>query len=185
MTLTASPKAASPAIGEQPLDRFAQCHRGIVSQLHAFAQLPGLHAAALRSREVAAATLTLFQGAVIEHHADEERELFPAVLRSALAGDEADTARLMVDRLCAEHRRIEALWKRLEPAVKAAQKARPVDLDAAAVQTLVEQYLAHAAYEEQRFLPLAERILGRNGNHMAALGLSLHMRHLPPVIGYI
>ena len=34
--------------------------------------------------------------------------------------------------------------------------------------------------------PLAERILGRNDNHMAALGMSLHMRHLHPrVIGYI
>lgn len=185
MTLAAPTQSAPSGTGDQPLDGFSHCHRGIAAQLHAFAELPALHAAAQRSREVAAATLALFQGAVIEHHADEERELFPAVQRSAIAGDEADSVRLMVDRLCAEHRRIEALWKRLEPAVKAVEKARPADLDAAAVQTLVQQYLAHAAYEEQRFLPLAERILGRNGNHMAALGLSLHMRHLPTVVGYI
>ena len=35
------------------------------------------------------------------------------------------------------------------------------------------------------FLPLAERILGRNGNHMAALGLALHLRHAPQPIGYV
>ncbi|MEY2688035.1 MAG: hypothetical protein RL375_2233, partial [Pseudomonadota bacterium] len=27
------------------------------------------------------------------------------------------------------------------------------------------------------FLPLSQTILGRNGDHMAALGLSLHTRH--------
>lgn len=30
---------------------------------------------------------------------------------------------------------------------------------------------------ETEFLPLSQTILGRNSNHMAALGLSLHMRH--------
>jgi hypothetical protein len=46
-------------------------------------------------------------------------------------------------------------------------------------------YNAHANYEETEFLPLAETILGRNANHMAALGLSLHMRHTPIPYGYI
>ena len=45
---------------------------------------------------------------------------------------------------------------------------------------LVSQYRAHAQFEEQEYLPLAQQILGRNGNHMAALGLSLHMRHQNP-----
>jgi len=39
------------------------------------------------------------------------------------------------------------------------------------------QYRAHAWFEEQEFLPLSQTILSRNPNHMAALGLSLHMRH--------
>ena len=51
------------------------------------------------------------------------------------------------------------------------------DLDAAAVQTLVAEYQAHARFEEEVFLPLAQSILGRNSAHMAALGLSLHIRH--------
>ena len=40
-------------------------------------------------------------------------------------------------------------------------------------------YQAHAAFEEATFLPLSQTILGRNDHHMAALGLSLHMRHTP------
>ena len=45
--------------------------------------------------------------------------------------------------------------------------------------------LRHARYEETVFLPLAERILLRNGDHMEALGLALHLRHAPLVVGYI
>jgi hypothetical protein len=39
--------------------------------------------------------------------------------------------------------------------------------------------------EEQAFLPLAQKVLGRNGNHMAALGLSLDMRHVPQFAAHI
>jgi len=49
----------------------------------------------------------------------------------------------------------------------------------------VARYSAHAEAEERVFLPLAEKILGRNSNHMAALGLSLHMRHAPRILGHI
>jgi hypothetical protein len=69
--------------------------------------------------------------------------------------------------------------------VKAAAKAKPGELDLVAVEELVQAFLAHANFEEQQFLPLAETILSRNGNHMAALGLSLHMRHAPLVVGYV
>jgi hypothetical protein len=44
---------------------------------------------------------------------------------------------------------------------------------------LVTRYRAHAQYEESEFLPLSQTILSRNSNHMAALGMSLHMRHAP------
>ncbi|MEZ5652848.1 MAG: hypothetical protein R3E87_20115 [Burkholderiaceae bacterium] len=45
---------------------------------------------------------------------------------------------------------------------------------------LIDAYLAHARFEEQEFLPLSELILNRDGNHMAALGLALHARHVLP-----
>jgi hypothetical protein len=47
------------------------------------------------------------------------------------------------------------------------------------LEPLVTQYRAHAQFEEQSFLPLSQAILGRNSHHLAALGLSLHMRHTP------
>ena len=161
---------------EVPLVGISHCHLRINSQLQAFAELSALQATAAQSRSVTSHTLTLFQYAVYGHHADEENTLFPAVLRNAAQGEEAKHIQAMVDRLTAEHREIEARWTKLKPAVSAAAKAdEPGDLDFRAVQELVQAYLAHAHFEEQQFLPLAEAILGRNGQHMAALGLLLDL----------
>ena len=62
---------------------------------------------------------------------------------------------------------------------------QPADVDPQDVRSLVAQYQAHARFEEQEFLPLSEQILSRNSDHMAALGLSLHMRHQPAFLSHI
>ncbi len=179
------PATQEPAPPGEPLVSFSQCHLGILSQLRAFEELPALQAAAAQARTIATQTLSLFKDAVYEHHADEENELFPAVLSSAAKGEEADCARAMVQRLTAEHRKIEACWTMLAPSVKNVAKGRPGELDLSAVEELVHAYTAHARFEEEQFLPLAQTILGRNNNHMEALGLSLHLRHAPQPVGHI
>ena len=147
---------------EVALAGLSHCHGGIISQLQAFAELPSV---AAQSRKAATNTLALFQFAVYGHHADEENELFPAVLRSAAEGEEAERIHAMVQRLTAEHREIESCWEKLEPAVKAAANAEPgdLDLDLKAVEDLVQRYMAHALFEEQQFLPIAQAILSRTG----------------------
>jgi hypothetical protein len=102
------------------------------------------------------------------------------VLASATKGDERDKVGAMVTRLTAEHRAIEAAWASIEPGLKAVAKGHETDLDGAAVARLVAAYRAHAGYEEAQFLPLSKAILGRDSNHMAALGMSLHLRHALP-----
>ena len=178
---TPDPAAVTPS----PIDSFAQCHAGIVSCLQAFAELPDLIAAAERARQVAAGTLAMFDRAVLDHHKDEEAELFPAVLHSAEPGEERARVAAIVDRLVAEHRAIEVLWKKIKPSLRDAAAGRPSSLEGADAAELVRTYLAHARFEETQLLPLAQQILGRNDNDMAALGMSLHMRHVPTVLGYI
>jgi hemerythrin-like domain-containing protein len=147
--------------------------------------LPELVAAAQRARTISADLLVLFTKSILPHHADEEKELFPAVLADAKDGEEKSKAAAMVRRLTAEHRGIEAAWHELKPSLQAAAAGKSATVDAQAVAELVLAYTAHASYEEAEFLPLAHAILGRNEYHMAALGLSLHMRHLPIPYGYI
>ncbi|HXD40758.1 MAG TPA: hemerythrin domain-containing protein [Ramlibacter sp.] len=162
---------------ETPLNLFSQCHAGILSQLDALASLPALVEAAAQARSVAASTLAMFQHGIFEHHAEEEAELFPAVLRSAHPGAERDRVQDIVARLTSEHRTLEALWKRVEPALNATVKGKYAEVDVDVVAELVHAYGMHARFEEEEFLPLSDIILGRDGNHMAALGLALHMRH--------
>jgi hypothetical protein len=181
-----SPVAPAPSADEPtPVQQFSNCHGGILSGLRGFAELPALQEAAVRARALAAKTLGLLDHAVIEHHAEEEKELFQAVLRSARPGPELERVKGLVDRLTAEHREVEGTWKRLRPQVQRVAAGKPAQLPAEAVQQLVQTYQAHALLEETEFLPLAAEILGRDGNHMAALGMALHMRHVPMPNAYI
>ncbi len=168
-----------------PITNFSQCHVGIIEHLRTLADLPALVAPAARARAIAAQTLAFFDDVILEHHAQEERELFPAVLESATRGDEREQVQAATERLTAEHRHMEGLWSRLKPALKQIAKGHDAKLDEATLTQLVSDYRAHAAYEEELFLPLSQTILGRNSNHMAALGLSLHLRHARAVVGYI
>jgi hemerythrin-like domain-containing protein len=166
--------------GSTPIDDFSQCHVGIISHLHLMGELPALLEPAARARHIAAETLKFFRDAVYEHHAEEERELFPAVLASAAKGEERDKVQSLVTTLTAEHRKVESAWTKLEPKLKAVAKGHEAAIDGAEISTLVDTYLAHARLEEEVFLPLSQAILGRNSNHMAALGMSMHMRHVMP-----
>jgi hemerythrin-like domain-containing protein len=185
-TTGANMTAASATLdSDAPLTNFTQCHSGILKRLNALDELPALLEPAARARQIAEHSLEFFREAIFEHHLEEERELFPAVLASAQAGEELERVKAMTRRLTQEHRMIETLWKSLEGGLKRVAKGQSTDLDVAAVQRLVSEYTAHAGYEEAEFLPLSEKILSRNSNHMAALGLSLHMRHVKPVTAYI
>ncbi len=173
------PVAASSA---EPLNQFSQCHAGILAHLQDLARLPALLEPAAQARRIADQTLRYFRDVIYEHHAQEEMELFPVVLSSAVRGEERERVQEMIDRLTREHRQVEAAWTEVEPALKAAAKGHAALLEAAAVEDLVRVYQAHATYEEQVFLPLSQTILGRDSRQMAALGLSLHMRHALPEV---
>lgn len=123
---------------------------------------------------------------MLEHHLDEERELFPAVLASAAKGEAWLHVQAMVKQLTAEHRGLESLWKRLESGLKKVARGQDSDLDASLIDALVAPYRSHAPYEESAFLPLSQTILGRDANHRAALGMSPHIRHAKvPVSAYV
>jgi hypothetical protein len=178
-------KTQPKPIDSTPVDEFSDCHAGILAGLRAFGTLPPLQDAAQRARVVAQETLDLMDNAVLVHHKEEEEELFDAVLRSAEAGAERDHVQSLIWRLTDEHREIEDLWKHLRPEVAHAASGKPAHLPQEAVNLLVGIYKQHAHTEERDFLPMARDILGRNDNHMAALGLSLHMRHRAVPVGYI
>mgnify|MGYP002130841442 CR=1 FL=1 len=84
-----------------------------------------------------------------------------------------------LDRLVREHRHLESVWAKLQPQLESIAHGGAGDVDVEAIRMLVTNYQAHARYEEDVFLPLAKAVLSRQGEHMAALGLRIHMRHTP------
>jgi len=170
---------------DAPIDHFSHCHVGIFAQLDRMGDLPALLAPAAQARKIAEQSLGFFSKGMYEHHSEEEKDLFPAVRSSAHVGEERMKVEALIDQLVADHRALEKLWESLEPGLQKVAKGQDSTLDTAALQSMVARYQAHAKLEEKQFLPLAEQILGRNSNHMAALGLSLHMRHVPRFSAHI
>lgn len=168
-----------------PVKEFHGSHEHIIEGLHSLEKLPELAVALERARQVAHATLTLFDRVVHDHHADEEQELFVHVQKSCKDIREGDRVHDLVRHLAADHRRIEKMWLKLRPAVVATAQGKVHEVPdfAAEVAKLVEVYLEHAQLEEEVFLPLADAILTRDANHMAALDIALHLRHAPPARG--
>jgi hemerythrin-like domain-containing protein len=162
---------------DAPLQDFSKCHVGFVTVLETALGLPEMIVAAARSRSCAADMLKMFHDRLLAHHDDEERDLFPAVLRVAQAGEEADRAGAMVAQLVREHREIAQLWKQLEPAVQAIANGYLPQLDSALLQELVRRFDEHVRSEEDDFLPFAQQVLARHAEDMAMLGLALHRRH--------
>jgi hemerythrin-like domain-containing protein len=185
MTSISSPTSPAATAMDAPIANFSQCHDGIIDHLQALDELRALLAPAARARKLAADTLMFFDAVIIDHHAEEEGVLFPAVLASAVAGTERPNVMGIVDRLTREHRLVEALWAQLKPGLRQVAKGHDAHVDEAKLQEMVQTYLGHARFEEACFLPLAQTILARNANHMEALDLSLHIRHMRPVMAHI
>ncbi|MFM2055622.1 MAG: hypothetical protein RLY71_7 [Pseudomonadota bacterium] len=162
---------------DQPIQDFSDCHVGIVTMLDDLTALSSQRIALPQRREVADRIVKFFKDVVTAHHTEEEADLFTAVIADAAAGDERIKVQALVDKLVGEHRRLEQLYSQLAPLLFAIADGDKVSLDASAVAALVTDYRAHAKFEEEVFLPLAQTILGRNSDHMAALGLTLHIRH--------
>lgn len=180
MNSPAVPPSLSDTIGDEALAVFARSHVNIVEQMKRLGELPArLERDGLddENRARAATAYRFFNDAVLDHHDEEERELFPAMRHSATAGDEAGLVESLVSRLEREHRELEALWDRIEPALRRLGRGKVAALDAAVVKELVDRYLAHARFEESAVLPLAERRL-KSGDR-AALALALAMRRTP------
>ncbi|MDX5445561.1 MAG: hemerythrin domain-containing protein [Zoogloeaceae bacterium] len=156
---------------------FTDCHAGILSRLDTLEQINSLLEPARQARQFAAKAVAFFDHAIIDHHEDEERELFPAACKAAAAGPERDEVVALTERLTQDHRLLEGQWKALRPALERIAKGGVEALDVELLARLLTGYRNHARFEETQFLPLATRVLSRKDPELAELGYALHIRH--------
>jgi hemerythrin-like domain-containing protein len=207
------PGFSSPAAGtEAPLEMLAACHIRIERQCATLRRLAAHlaeHGADSQARSAAAGVLRYFDTAAPLHHADEEQDLFPALLES-MAGSDPVCLKGMTQGLRDEHRELEAAWGRLRPRLQAIAAAAPpaasaasaasaapagaagaerpgikepdgpAALPAAEVEAFAALYERHIRYEEDEVLPMAARLLG--DEELARIGRAMRERRgIPPV----
>ena len=156
------PGHSAPAVGfEVPLEMLSACHGRVLQQCATLRRLvPHLakHGADADARIAAAAVLRYFDTAAQDHHADEEADLFPALIES-MAGSDAVCIRALVDALTADHRALDLHWQRLRIVLLQIEAGTARPLASADVEAFVALYAQHIAREDSELLPMAARLL--------------------------
>lgn len=156
------PHLFSPsATFEAPLEMLAACHGRIERQCETLRRLVphvAAHGSDQAAREAAQAVLRYFDHAALDHHADEEQDLFPALLE-AMAGSDAVCLRDLTEQLTRQHRELEAHWRALRPVLEHIAAGEAVALDAALVEGMVGHYEQHLQRENDELLPMAARLI--------------------------
>ena len=162
MDTNALPGFSSPSAStEVPLEMLSACHGRVERQCQTLQRLPPHlldHGSDEQARQAAQAVLRYFDTAARDHHADEEMDLFPALLE-AVAGSDAVCLRDLILTLLTEHRDIEQQWQHLRQALAAVALGQSAALPDQAVAAFVSAYAAHIEREEGELLPLAARLL--------------------------
>ncbi len=171
------PGHTAPTAGfEVPLEMLSACHFRIERQCATLRRLVphlALRGADDEARTAAANVIRYFDTSALHHHADEEDDLFPALIES-MAGSDPVCIREMTDALGAEHRELEARWRRLRPVLDDVVAARPTALDSAEVDAFAGLYARHIEREEKELLPMAARLLGDDA--LARVGRAMRER---------
>jgi hemerythrin-like domain-containing protein len=167
----------APAAGfEAPLEMLSACHGRVERQCATLLRLlPHLAAngADRPAREAARNVTRYFETAAGHHHADEEEDLFPALLCVVPAAGRAALSELIAA-LEVQHRELEAHWRALRPQLEGIAAGTARTLDADEVTGMVGLYRQHIEREETELLPLAARVL--DAAQLDVVGRSMRVR---------
>lgn len=149
--------AAAPGF-DRPLEVLEACHGRIAKQCDTLdkllAHLP-VYGADTQAQQAARAVLAYFDTAAVNHHDDEERNLFPLLEQVGAPG----TCEL-VETLTLEHDELSLLWRRLRVALKQIEQGDAGTLDAALARRFISLNRSHLEFENTHVLPLARQVLG-------------------------
>lgn len=167
---------AASAGTEAALDMLATCHERGARQCNTLRRLPPrleAEGADEEARTAAAGVMRYFDKAAKDHYADEEVDLFPALLESMSSSD-AVCLRAMIEGLIAEHRRLERAWQLVRDEVAGVAAGVSAQLSAAGVEALTSLYEQHMAREDDELMPLAARLLGEA--ELVRIGIAMRAR---------
>ena len=137
------------------------CHLRIEQQCSTLRRLErhlAARGADAEARVAAASVVRYFETAAQDHHADEEEDLFPALIES-MAGSDAVCLRELTQGLTAEHRELETRWRHIHGTLERVVANESASLAPSDVEAFVGLYERHIGREESELLPMAARLL--------------------------
>ncbi|MFK7964839.1 MAG: hemerythrin domain-containing protein [Burkholderiaceae bacterium] len=149
----------------------------ILTRLHLFSQMGHLMEPE-QQRKNAEDFINPIHAAIMEHHAEEERELFVELQAQPASDEDKQLVVSLVNRLTREHRSIERQWDTIHQALNtllAGGSELPSQEDCG---ELAERYQQHAMFEETVMLPLARKLL-LNQDGSSSAELSHRIDHMP------
>lgn len=152
------------------------CHGRIETQCATLRRLvPHLlvHGVDEEARAAATRIIRYFDTSALHHHADEEDDLFPALIES-MAGSDAICLRDMIDGLTADHRALAACWRHLRAILERIAAGERVPLLFDDVEALAVRYERYIEREEKELLPMAARLL--SDDDLARIGRAMRAR---------
>lgn len=173
----ASPEDITAPVGfDTPLDMLRACHRRVEQQFSTLRRLSShlaMSGSDKQAQEAATAVMRYFDIAAPKHHADEEEDLFPALMES-MAGSDAVCLRELTHQLLSQHVELDGYWQRFRSVLVEVAAGRPAQLAPALVQAFDALYSEHILREEAELLPMAERLL--SDREIQRIGQAMRLR---------
>jgi hemerythrin-like domain-containing protein len=167
------PLIDSPAGFDDPLEMLLGCHRRLEKQLETLKRLRAHLASKGVDPEASAAAqavLRYFGKAAVDHHHDEEDDVFPLVEQRITDTGEALRFRALREQLESDHRQLEAAWARLRRPLEGVAEGLMRTIAETDVRAFTAAYANHILAEEttlrdffQRYVSERDReVLGRS-----------------------
>lgn len=175
----AGPCQSSPMYGiattlspgfDEPLERLEACHGRIETQLAMLERLVAhmaQHGCDTEAREAARFIMRYFDTAGIQHHRDEDEDLFPLLRRKAGELDRPEVS-AVINELESDHQTMDLQWSRLRARLDALMHDPDVLLVPDDIAGFAWLNRRHMEKEAALVLPFAKEVL--DGEERAAFG---------------
>jgi hemerythrin-like domain-containing protein len=161
---------------QAPLAMLYTCHRRVLGHCATLRRLVLYVAECGCTREaqvVAHGVLRFFDNEVPRHYADEEEDLFPALIES-MAGSDAVCLNDLTRNSARQHGVLARQWRALREPLEEIAAGREAHLPAQAIETFARHWHDHIGLEESELLPMASRLL--TDGELARVGRSMQER---------
>jgi len=170
-----------PAGFDDPLEMLLACHRRIEKQLETLKRLRAHLASEGVDPEASAAALAVlryFGKSALDHHHDEEHDVFPLLEKRMGASGDAVRFRALRAKLESDHRELEAAWHHLKKPLEGVAEGLMRQLPETDVHAFASAYANHIVAEEIALREFFQRWV--DDRDREALGRSMAARRNVP-----